>query len=277
MNDRLYELSGRTNINTYTFRDKHILLYDDHRTLLNVLFEAKKTGVLSQAPNLVYFDLHDDAGESLPKSRLLERIGVEKLSEATSKQFWSFVEFDLGVQDDDWLLTGMELDLIGNAVLIGQEENHNIQDLHGLYVTEDKVGHELFSIPHLKYSLDSRGCLGDHIIKEPYYQNVRDIMQFHNGRFDEREIKPFVLDFDLDCFTTECREKTYAWPEDIFRMEYDESHEVRWFMETLLDRASFITICREPGCCGGIGESNKILYYLDRYFFDGALGTQPVF
>ena len=277
MGDKLYELSGRMNINAYTFHDKHIILYDDHRTLLNVLFEAKRLGTLPQTPNLIYFDLHDDACASQPKSLLLERIGVKELSEATSKLFWSFVEFDLGILDDDWLLTGMELGLIGNAILIGQEENCNIQDLHGRYVTEDKVGHELFSIPHLKYSLDSRGCLGDHIIKEPYYQNVRDIMQFHNGRFDEGEIKPFVLDFDLDCFTTECREKTYAWPEDIFRMEYDESYEVRRFMETLLSRASFITICRAPGCCGGIGESNKILSCLDRYFFDGALGTQPVF
>ena len=101
-------------------------------------------------------------------------------------------------------------------------------------------------------------------------------MQYHQGRFDGEDIKPFVLDFDLDCFTTECREKTYAWPEDIFRKEYIESYNVRFFMENLLDRASFITICREPDCCGGIGEANKILNYLDRYFFDGALSTEPI-
>lgn len=277
MGDKLYELSGRTNINTYTFHDKHIMLYDDHRTLLNVLFEAKRLGTLPQTPNLIYFDLHDDACVSLPKSQLLERMGVKNLSEATSKQFWSFVEFDLSELDDDWLLAGMELDLIGNAVLIGQEENTNIQDLHGRYVTEDKIEHELFSIPHLKNSLDSRGCLGDHIIKEPYYQNVRDILQFHNRQFDKGNIRPFVLDFDLDCFTTECRGKTYAWPEDIFRMEYNENYDVQRFMETLLARASFITICREPGCCGGLGEASKILSYLDRYFFYGTLGSQPVF
>ncbi|MGR5592236.1 hypothetical protein [Bacteroides thetaiotaomicron] len=273
---KLHELSWRTNINTYTFRGKYIVLYDDHRTLLNILFEAKKLGEFAETPNLIYFDLHDDACTLLPKSQLLERMGVKDLSEATSKQFWSFVEFDLGVLDDDWLLTGMELDLIKNAILIGQEENHHIQDMNGRYKSEDRVEHELYSISHLQYSLNNRGCLGDSIIKEPYYQNVRDIMQYHQGRFDGEDIKPFVLDFDLDCFTTECREKTYAWPEDIFRKEYIESYNVRFFMENLLDRASFITICREPDCCGGIGEANKILNYLDRYFFDGALSTEPI-
>ena len=118
---KLHELSWRTNINTYTFRGKYIVLYDDHRTLLNILFEAKKLGEFAETPNLIYFDLHDDACTLLPKSQLLERMGVKDLSEATSKQFWSFVEFDLGVLDDDWLLTGMELDLIKNAILIGQE------------------------------------------------------------------------------------------------------------------------------------------------------------
>lgn len=274
---KLYELSWRTNINTYNFRDKHIILYDDHRTLLNILFEAKKLGEFTETPNLVYFDLHDDACTLLPKSQLLEQMGVTDLSEATSKQFWSFVEFDLGVLDDDWLLTGMELDLIKNAILIGQEENHHIQDMRGRYMSEDGIEHELYSISHLRYSLNNRGCLGDSLIKEPYFQNVRDILQYHQGRFDKEGIKPFVLDFDLDCFTTECREKTYAWPEDIFRMEYIEDYGVRYFMETLLDRASFITICREPDCCGGIGEANKILNYLDKYFFGGALKTEPTF
>lgn len=49
---KLYELSYRTNINTYTFRDKHIILYDDHRTLLNILFEAKKLGEFTETPIL---------------------------------------------------------------------------------------------------------------------------------------------------------------------------------------------------------------------------------
>lgn len=277
--DNLYELSWRTNIETYIFRDRHIVVYDDHRTLLNVLFEAKKQKLFSQTPNLIYFDLHDDACENLPKNQLLKKIGVKDLAEATSKQFWSFVEFDLGVMDDDWLLTGMELDLIKDAVLIGSDSrhSHNIDHMNGLYKSEDCVEHELYSIPHLKSSLGNRGCLGDNIIKEPYYQSVRNIMQYHQGHFDGDTIAPFVLDFDLDCFTAECREKVYAWPEEIFRNEYVENYNVPRFIECLLARTSLITICREPGCCGGIGESNKILSYLDKYFFEGVLKTEPIY
>ena len=119
---KLYELSYRTNINTYTFRDKHIILYDDHRTLLNILFEAKKLGEFTETPNLIYFDLHDDACELLPKSQLLARMGVNDLSEATSKQFWSFVEFDLGVLDDDWLLRTAEQLTAGRQVTLACPE-----------------------------------------------------------------------------------------------------------------------------------------------------------
>ena len=33
-------LSFRSNIETYQYNDKYIVLYDDHRCLLNILFEA---------------------------------------------------------------------------------------------------------------------------------------------------------------------------------------------------------------------------------------------
>lgn len=57
---------------------------------------------------------------------------------------------------------------------------------------------------------------------------------------------------------------------------YYEHDEVRFFMREIISRCQFITICREPGCCGGIGESNKILEYLDQYLFEGNLGTMSI-
>lgn len=47
-------------------------------------------------------------------------------------------------------------------------------------------------------------------------------------------------------------------------------------LNRLISRSQFITICREPKCCGGPGESNKILGYLDKYFFNGSLRTVPI-
>lgn len=279
----IYGLSNHTNIEVYSFHDKYIILYDDHRSILNVLFETKKLGLFSTTPNIIFFDKHDDAcNPQINAKDLFEKWGIERIEDVSSRDFWSFVEFDLSGLDDDWLLAGMELGLINHAVVIGQTENSNMRDLNNLFESSDGEVHELFDIYHLNYSLGSRGCLGDNVIKEPYYENVRNIFEYNQppyGRYDKfsKEVtNPIVLDFDLDCFTTECENNVYAWPEAIFREKYYDNEEVRHFMHRLINRSTIITICREPACCGGLGESNKILGYLDHYFFNGCLDTIPI-
>jgi len=279
----IYGLSNHTNIEVYSFHDKYIILYDDHRSILNVLFETKKLGLFSTTPNIIFFDKHDDAcNPRINVKDLLEKWGIDKIEDVSSRDFWSFVEFELSGLDDDWLLAGMELGLINHAVVIGQTENSNMRDLNNLFESSDGKVHELFDISHLNYSIGSRGCLGDNVIKEPYYENVRNIFEYNQppyGRYDKfsKEVtNPIVLDFDLDCFTTECENNVYAWPEAIFREKYYENEEVQYFMHKLINRSTIITICREPACCGGLGESNKILGYLDRYFFNGWLDTMPI-
>lgn len=279
----IYGLSNHTNIEVYSFHDKYIILYDDHRSILNVLFETKKLGLFSTTPNIIFFDKHDDAcNPQINAKDLFEKWGIERIEDVSSRDFWSFVEFDLSGLDDDWLLAGMELGLINHAVVIGQTENSNMRDLNNLFESSDGEVHELFDIYHLNYSLGSRGCLGDNVIKEPYYENVRNIFEYNQppyGRYDKfsKEVtNPIVLDFDLDCFTTECENNVYAWPEAIFREKYYDNETVQYFMYRLIERSTFITICREPKCCGGLGESNKILGYLDKYFFDGWLRMTPI-
>lgn len=276
----IYGLSNHTNIEVYSFHDKYIILYDDHRSILNVLFEAKKLKLFGATPNIVFFDRHDDAcNPNLKINELLKIWGVDKIDNVSSRDFWTFVEFDLSGLDDDWLLAGMELGLINHAVVIGQNENHNICDMNNMFEYSDGIHHELFNISHLDLSIGSRGCLGDNVIKEAYYESVRNIFEYNQppyGRYDKfsKEVtNPFVLDFDLDCFTTECEGKTYAWPEDIFKKKYVYNKEVKYFMHRLIERSTIITICRESACCGGLGESNKILGYFDEYFFGGSLGT----
>lgn len=111
-------------------------------------------------PNLVYFDFHDDACRSSLQRQLLVKIGIDNFLKATSKQFWSLVEFDLGTLDDDWLLTGMELGLIKDTVLIGGEEtNHISEDLdNNCHISDDGVRHDVYSIPHLRQSVGCRGA-----------------------------------------------------------------------------------------------------------------------
>ncbi len=276
-------LSYHTNIEVYSsHQDKNIILYDDHRSILNVLFEAKKLGLFKTTPNIIFFDRHDDAcNPNLNVKELLSKWGVDKIEKVSNRDFWSFVEFDLKSLDDDWLLAGMELDLINHAVVIGQKENTNIYDMDNKFESSDGKHHELFEISHLDWSIGSRGCLGDNVEKEEY-EKVRNIFEYNQppyGRYDkfsEKVTTPFVLDFDLDCFTAECEDKTYAWPEEIFKKKYVYNEDVQYFMRRLIERSTIITICREPVCCGGLGESNKILGYLDKYFFEGCLCTNPI-
>lgn len=271
------QLSWHSNIETYTYRDKHIILYDDHRWILNVIFEAMKLNSFNeQIPNVIYFDHHDDACYTDVK---LSKYGVDDILKLSSKDFWSLIEFELSSQDDDWVTAGMELGLINDVVCIGSETNHNINSWdNNTYKTATNIEHKGFCIGHLKWETGSRGVLGDSILKYPYYQKIRDVFGYKRSKSIIQPSIPYILDFDLDCFTTECRDTTFAWPEVFFKDEFwpENNYDYRIFVEQLIEKASIITICREPRCCGGIGESNKILGYLDRYLFDGVLGTETI-
>lgn len=41
----------------------------------------------------------------------------------------------------------------------------------------------------------------------------------------------------------------------------------------LIKDAKVITICREPDYCGSLGDSNRILEMLDRYYFEDCIRT----
>ena len=266
-----------TGIETFRVGRKNIVVFDDHRTTLDIIFEAHKMGEFHGAvPNLITFDYHEDCCPVLKKSQLLAKIGVQDVLNATSKQFWQFVEFDLGKNDDDWISAAQELNLIQDVIIIGNEANNNVDNCE-IIQGEDGIEHRRFSIPHLSFSLSNRGCLGDSIDDiEPYYKPIRDTMQYHNNAFDDDDLYPFILDFDLDCFSVDIKGHQMAWPEKIFREEFIDSLQVRCVMKELIKRATFITISREPGCCGGYGECHKILELLDKYFFEGTLKTQTM-
>lgn len=91
--DLYYELHkmiyGRVNVMTRQLSDtgQMVVIYDDHRWLLNVLFYISKLG---EHLDLIYFDAHDDAAPSEKKSVLLKRIGVDELKEATEKTVRGF-------------------------------------------------------------------------------------------------------------------------------------------------------------------------------------------
>jgi len=267
----LDELSERSNYSVFWQYDKPIVLYEDHRCILNVLYIAKKNDFFKSIPDVIYFDKHDDALK--PEPSQLKIFKKSRKNQINLQKFWEIVEFDLSPSDADWLKSGMELGLINNSVLIGSQYNETDVVPFDKYIDHMKEVHEMYTIPHLSSSLAPQGCLGDSVLKEPYYQKVRNIIECNQeSRINKND---FVLDFDLDCFSINVFNATMAWPEDVFVKEFVKNDKVHKYMRHLIENSSIITICKESQCCGGLGESNKILYYLDKYFFEFTLKTIP--
>ncbi len=266
-------IGARANVLVRRYNDKLVIIYDDHRWLLNVLFKfyIENNGATY---NVVTFDAHDDAAECPAKSALLRQIGVAKLADATEKQFGAFVDFDVSSDDGNWLSVACELDLIKNSCTIGNRNNNNIENLNNEYISESGEKHYIFELSeNLDEEIGSRGKLGD-TCRDEECLGVRKF--FDSGdKYYKRigSMEPFILDFDLDFFTISSDKGTMAWPPKIWQQELGNYSDNFQFINTLINKADIITICREPDYCGGIGESNKILEMLDRYFFYEQLGT----
>jgi hypothetical protein len=271
-----FELSKRANINSFVFKGKRIFIYNDHRTILNIIFFALKNDIIEKAPNVISFDYHDDALD--PQKSILEKASSFNLRDITIEEFNSIIEFELSSKNDDWVKTGMEFNIINNAVSIGAEidNNSNIS-----YNDSTLRKHEIISMTHLSSSLASRGELGDSELRDPYSKKLKEIFSYNIEKRDDfgKMTDSFILDFDLDCFSGRLREKQIAWPEKMFIDEmrtkcgYYDSITPLEFINELINRCEFITIAMEPGCCGGYGESFKILSFLDKYIFHGTLQT----
>lgn len=265
MNKTLYEIGNRTNINHYIVDvdadiQKDVFIYDDHRTLLNIIFQSWKDGLYDKSLDLIYFDAHDDAAETLDKEGILQWFKVNDVRDVSSESFLGFVEFVLGGNDDDWLVAGLELGLINDVLNIGQIKNNNLLKWEGLY-----KGHRAYSISLQEFSFEDSGLLSFDEAKDIKIQTVRQML-----RLISRPMVPYIVDFDLDCFTKDEDGITRAWTENEF-VDVFLSPCMEGFMHNLIKGSQFVTICREPEYCGGIRESNKILQLLDDYLFDAQI------
>ena len=272
----LGSMSQRVNVMTRCLKNgKLVIIYDDHRWLLNVLFKIQKE-LLGCPPKLVFFDSHDDAATTENKTALLDLIGVGNLFDATEKQFGAFVDYDVRSDDGNWLSVACELNLISDGVVIGNKYCDNIKRMvNGIYSSEDGIQHKLYELSsNLEHELGCRGSLGDHA-KEKEYNEIR---AFFNSTYGHNyaqigTMSPFVLDFDLDFYTLDTDEGTMAWPLWVWEKKFHANSPGLGFMQELINQAIVITICREPDFCGNIAGSNYNLRNLDYYFFGGQLGT----
>jgi len=274
---KLTEFANRVNVMTrHCSNDRLVLLYDDHRYLLNILFKIFKSGELKSPPNLVFFDSHDDAGHAEKKSKLLDCIGVADLAEATEKQFAVFVDYDIRTDDGNWLSVACELNLVGDVVLIGNKHSTNVASMKGLYKSEDGKKHKVFQMKtDLSYELGERGQLGD-LSRDEDFKAIRKFFAYSPSRNYGHvgEMKPYVLDFDLDYFTLYSEEEgTMPWPRFVWKKHFEEYSLAHNFVWDLMSNSIVTTVCREPDYCRNIGGANYNLENLDAFFFGGQLGT----
>ena len=267
-------LKARTNVTVLDWDGKWVVVYDDHRWLLNVLYAMQKYEY--ERLNLIYFDAHDDyCTPELRASELLKSMNVKKWEDVDDRIFHDFVEYEANVEDGNWLRIACELNMVNDVVLIGGQESSTIYRDTTIHISEDKQEHKIETL-----TLDLNG-LFEHGGKFDSATNMTN-KSLHNFFAVDRglphieQMSPYLVDFDLDCFSVRmCENYRIPWNQNTFEYMYPHLSKGRDFLLDLLANAQLITICREPDWCGGIGNSNLILSLLDCYLFDGVLKTNP--
>lgn len=271
------DLSKRSNINTIRTQNSEVVLYEDHRTILNVLYFLKLNELAVFPIDLFMFDDHDDFEK--PSDNALESITEFNAAAPTEREFWSFTEFDLNPEDNDWVKAGMELGLINNIFLFhSTQASYNFSET---YQTHNFGEKKLYNLGRTWDALAFNCRLDDFSNGATYGQLWEDMGWIkNNGKFEFRRDNSFIADFDLDCFSANILDKNYAVPSEILITKFEEyirphNHyyiKATDFVKELIEKSVLTTVCFENIFCGGIRESHKIFETFDYLFFDGEIG-----
>ena len=155
--DKLNELSKRANINHKRTDISEVIIYEDHRTILNVLYFLKTKKQLDFPIDIIMFDDHDDGIE--PSKSAIKKITSFNKNQPEIEDFWKFTEFNLRSLDDDWVKAGMQLGLINNVFLFHSSKSGI--NFFEEYQTIDFGLKKIYNIGEVWDALGHRGCLED--------------------------------------------------------------------------------------------------------------------
>lgn len=169
----------------YRWRDKQVLLHEDHRWVLPLVAEAQQQGHLPRPTRVILFDRHTDAAAPGP------------LTPATTPaDVYRACQTELSHHDDDWIMAGIELGLLADVFIYGVDDRMN--DL------PKQVGdYGIFG----RYEMP--GSLG------PVGVRAREVLDWTSS--------PILLDIDLDVFAYAYREAVWPWTPAMFAREFGPS------------------------------------------------------
>jgi len=257
----LSELNHRANMRVKRIRDKQVVIYEDHRCILNVLYHAVESKQMEAPIALFRFDKHYDDLTPTPEARAqLKAFNVQLPS---MEKFWSFTEFQLKHDDDDWLRAAYDLGWVSNNLLFQVEQGDYISKPH---VSPDQITHHTINLGDIQDLFAAKSEVQQHHLLQ---------VCGWNGQTFIPEYQAFILDIDLDAFTDLIGDDIKAINEATFdawlSIKNSNGISIHAFLLEIFERSLFTTICMESLYCGGMSEAFQILQLLDEYLFDRQL------
>lgn len=264
------KLKDIDNLKEGKIKDTKLYIHNDHRFILSLLYNSQKNKLIPKPCKMIIYDYHDDLG-SVNKDAIFSIKELLKVSEFDENRLFEIIKDELDPRDCDWIKAGMELGIIGDAVIFGvhelSDEYKNQYDNFINYKDHLENNHTIFiqkGMPNEMFGM--HGELGDIAIKDDASSvracNLLDwnIESNPAGFIDNCE--KIVLNFDLDVFTMHHDGYVIPWVEDIWvdqilkTSSYSTTKGISAasFTEKLGDKSGLIVIAREPEWCTGINH-----------------------
>ena len=236
---------------TFSNLGKYFYVMLNHRVACLCWMDALRKGYIKHNAFLCHIDWHSDFAYPL-KEIIIESAGIQENQEKKLKEF---VKNKLDPNNSDFIVPSMYRELIGDALSIYSEKNHN-NIINGISTEgttdnipyKDKKGklHSFYIGGSSINQLDNyTGLLGDR-------NQHQDVQRAFNKGVRDRN---FVLDIDLYYFTYEDSEEQ-KWAMNVRNIDTILKSDV---FINFLNVAQIITIALEPFHCGGSEECIDIL------------------
>jgi hypothetical protein len=234
--------------------------------------------VIDTPVTLITFDAHNDH----VTPGCIDQLRRTRESYLTVEILGDLCNQKLSKNDDDWIIAGMELGLIGDAVTLGVSTRVGEAGINKEHTDHLDAVHQIATATHPGDEFEHQGRLSD-IFRRDMCHRLWDILDWKHvprGRFDFLETaRPIWLDIDLDAFVMRWEDFTFPWPDEVWRVRYCTPSQCSttqgWtgqaFFEELLRRAVLLTIATEPSCCGGQEKAQMVLSSLNQFLFAGKL------